>query len=274
MFRAKTSIATALIACLAFAPSVWAQDEADFTFSADELDESDPSEDELSDDLPDDEPTDDAEEMTFDAVDTEKAATDFEQARKAEIDNIRVIQRRPFLRTKRVELAPMIGTNVNDPLINFFVATLSINYFLSEVLSLGVSGTYSLGQETDLFDKVINDYALFPEISKVLWSATLDFQYIFIYGKFAMFNKWIFPWDLYGVLGAGATQTELAIHPTLAAGIGQRYFMSKWLSLNIEVRDNVYNEDYQSGSQIVNNLLVTMGVSFFIPPSFKYKTLK
>ena len=278
MLRVTLAISTVLSICLLTASFAYAQDDEEMSFSIDELAPEDEVDEELPDDLPDDLPGDEGdggdEEMSFDVVDTEKAATDFEAQRKADISNIRVIQRRPFLRTKRLELAPMLGVNINDSLINIFVASLSMNYYLSEVLGIGVHAAWANGQETELFDKVINDYALFPEVSKVLWSATLDFQYLFVYGKFALFNRWIIPWDMYAVLGAGATQTQLAVRPTLTVGVGQRYFMNKWLALCIEVRDNAYNEDYQSGSETVNNLLFTFGASFFIPPSFEYKMLK
>ncbi len=247
------------LTCLFWAGTASAQD-VDFDFSPEETSGGDAG--------------DDGGELTFEEIDTAKEAAQVEKARKAEIDLIRVIQRRPFLRRKRVELAPMLGTNVNDALVSIFVAGGALNYHLSEVMSIGLSGSYSLGSETDLFDRVIEDYELFPEISKVRWSASLDFQYAFMYGKFALFNTWIIPWDTYGVLGAGVTQTELAVHPSLSMGIGQRYFMNRWFTLNIEVRDNVYNEDYPGGSSIVNNIMFTTGVSFFIPPSFEYRMLK
>jgi outer membrane beta-barrel protein len=141
-------------------------------------------------------------------------------------------------------------------------------------MAIGASGSWALGSETDLFDQVITDYDVFPEISKIQWSASLDFQYAFMYGKFALFNTWIIPWDTYAILGAGATQTQLATHPTLNIGIGQRYFMNRWFTLNLSLRDGVYNEDYPGGSQIVNNLVFSAGVSFFLPPNFEYRMLK
>jgi outer membrane beta-barrel protein len=185
-----------------------------------------------------------------------------------------VVQRRPFLRRGRVEFAPFLGTNINDSLVNLFVAGGSLTYHLTEDMAIGVSGAYSLGAETGLYNKVIEDYALLPQVSKVLWYGTLDFQYAPIYGKFALFNTWIIPWDIYAVLGAGYTQTELGGNPTIAAGAGTRFFMSQWLTLNFELRDNVFLEDYPGGSEVVNNMMFSAGVSFFIPPSFEYRTLK
>lgn len=212
--------------------------------------------------------------MTFDVIDTAKAASDLAASRKAEIDLIRVVQRRPFLRTGRTEFAPFLGTNINDAMVNLFVAGGSLTYHLAEDMAIGINGAYSLGNESELFNKVIEDYALLPQVSQVQWYATLDFQYAPIYGKFALFNTWIIPWDLYTVLGAGFTQTELAGNPTLAAGVGQRFFMNKWFTLNFEVRDSMYLEEYPGGTQLVNNMMFTAGVSFFLPPNFEYKTLK
>ena len=213
-------------------------------------------------------------DMTFDVIDTEAEAKQVEQEKREELDLIRVIQRRPFLRRNRVEVAPFIGTNVNDALVSLFLVGGSLNYHITEVMAVGVNGGFSLGSETDLFDQVIEDYELFPQVSQLQWYANLTFQYAPIYGKFALFNTWIIPWDVYVLAGVGYTKTELEGHPTLSVGAGQRYFMSRWFTLDVELRDHIYNETYPAGSELVNNLVLTAGVSFFLPPDFEYRTLK
>jgi len=220
------------------------------------------------------EKADDGGEMSFGVVDTEAAVKEAAASKKEEIDLIRVIQRNPFLKQRRVEFSPFLGGNLNDSLVDLFVAGGSLNYHLNEVMGIGLHGAYSLGSETDLFDKMIEDYGLFPEVSKVQWYASLHFQYAPLYGKFALFNSWIIPWDAYALLAAGYTRTELSGHPTLSAGIGQRYFFNRWFALNFELRDHIFNEEYPGGSVLVNNLMVTGGVSFFLPFDFKYRMLK
>lgn len=217
---------------------------------------------------------DGGDEMTFDVIDTKKEAKKAAAAKEAENQLIRVIQRKPFLRRERVEFAPYIGTNVNDALVNAFLAGGSLNYHLTETMAFGAYGGVSLGSETDLFDQVISDYALFAQVSQVQWYGGVQFQYAPIYGKFAMFNTWIIPWDIYTTLGAGWTKTQLDGHVTLTAGAGSRFFMSRWFTLNVEMRDYIYNEDYPGGSELVNNLVFSAGVSFFLPPDFEYRTLK
>ena len=266
MIRGPWSLLVAMVACLPLAcvlvaGEAIAQDDVDMTFSPDETagggggGEGDDS-------------------LTFEVVDTQKAAKEVEAAKQAELDLIRVIQRRPFLRRGRVEFSPSIGTNINDSLVNAFLAGASLNYHLTEVMAVGAYGGVSLGSETDLFDQVIEDYGLFAQIAQVQWYGGLHFQYAPVYGKFALFNTWIIPWDIYALLGAGYTKTELAGHPTLSAGAGSRFFMNRWFTLNVELRDHIYNEDYPGGSELVNNLVFNAGVSFFLPPDFEYRTLK
>ena len=253
----RTSLSLLFLVATALTPSLGLAQDSDMTFT-----DSDMSAGSTSGD------------MTFDEVDTKKEAKAVAKSRKAELDLIRVIQRRPFLKRRRVELSPMAGTNVNDSLVNFVMVGGSLTYHLTEVMAIGLSGSVSLGDETDLYTDVIGDYDVFPEVSKILWDATLEFQYEILYGKFALFNTWIIPWSMYAVLGAGITATELDNNTTIVAGIEQRYFMNKWFTFNIALRDGIYQEEYPGGSELVNNLVLMAGVSFFIPPSFKYKTLK
>ena len=270
MNRRDRYIPAALLLTFVLTGQALAQD--DMTFTADETTGSDAAEAPAAS-----EPAADAADsgdMTFDVVDTEKEAKAVASAEAAELDLIRVIQRRPFLQAHRVEVSPFLGTNVNDALVSAFLAGGTINYYITEYLAVGVHGAYSLGNETDLFDNVLEDYELYPQVSKPRWLAELQFQYDPIYGKFTLFNTWIVPWDIYALLAAGYTRTDLDGNITLAAGLGQRFYMNRWFTLNLELRDHVYNEDYPAGPEIVNNLVFTAGVGFFLPPDFEYQTLK
>lgn len=210
-------------------------------------------------------------DLNFEAIDTEQET---KISKKSEIDLVRIVQRRPFLRRHRVEFNPFMGTNLNDTLSSQLIAGGTLNFHLTETMGVGINAAYSLGNESDLFDELVQDYEVYPQVSTVLWYANLQFQYAPIYGKFALFNSWIIPWDIYALIGAGYTETELDGHLMLSVGVGQRFFMNRWFTVNIELRDNIFNEDYPSESVLVNNLLFTAGVSFFIPPNFEYRTLK
>ncbi len=242
-----------------------AAQEMDFTFDAKEVDgekESSP------------EPASDFSGMSFGTEEVQKSNVKAKRAKVADQQLIRVLQRRPFLRKKRYELSPELSTLINDSLVGGVSIGGRVAYHLSEIVAISVGGAATISSETALFEQVIEDYAVFPEVSKVLWRASADYQYAFLYGKFALLNRWIIAWDTVASLGLGALQTELAIHPTFTAGVGQRFFMTKWFTVNVGIKDFMYLEDYAAGGELVNHLVVTGGVSFFFPTFFTYRTLR
>lgn len=212
--------------------------------------------------------------MDFGTDEVKKSNIKAKKAKVADQQLIRVLQRRPFLRKKRYEFSPELSSLINDSLVGGVSLGGRVAYHLSEIVAISVGGAATLSTETALFEQVIEDYAVFPEVSKVLWRASADYQYAFLYGKFALLNRWIIAWDTVASLGLGALQTELAIHPTFTAGVGQRFFMTKWFTVNVGIKDFMYLEDYAAGGELVNHLVVTGGVSFFFPTFFTYRTLR
>jgi outer membrane beta-barrel protein len=252
-----------LMICAA-ASSVMAQ-EMDFTFDAKEVDGEKSAPAEAKSDFSG---------MDFGAEEVQKSNIKAKKAEVADQQLIRVLQRRPFLRKKRYEFSPEMSSLINDSLVGGVSIGGRVAYHLSEIVAVSIGGAATLSSETALFEQVIEDYAVFPEVSKVLWRANADYQYAFLYGKFALLNRWIIAWDTVASLGLGALQTELAIHPTFTAGIGQRFFMTKWFTVNVGIKDFMYLEDYAAGGELVNHLVVTGGVSFFFPTFFTYRTLR
>lgn len=136
--------------------------------------------------------------------------------------------------------------------------------------------------------------------------AWLNFTYVPLYGKFAMFNKFIFQWDAYLVGGVGLMRTrpipviDQAVRNfdwqnrmSFDVGLGIRVFLSRWLAFVFEIRDYMWidkyenlnvaplitdrvdpNTWYQSGSSLVNNVSMGVGLTFFIPPRFEYRLPK
>lgn len=255
-----------IVAILLFSQTVCAQ-EMDFSFDAEELEQD-------SSDMKFSEETTESGDMSFGFDEIKKEESQAETAKEANIRLIRVLQRRPFLRKKRYEISARMGTLVNDSLVNSVSAGGRFAYHLSEVMAISLGGAAALSTESELFEKVIDDYAVFPEVSKLLWRASADFEYAFLYGKFALFDRWIIGWDMASNLGVGAVQTDLAIHPSLTMGLSQRFFMNRWFTVNVGINNYLYLEDYSTGGEIVNHLVFMGGVSLFFPTTFEYRTLR
>jgi len=91
----------------------------------------------------------------------------------------------------------------------------------SQLLSLGTQPTSF--EEINLFLS-----------SDVMWSP--------IYAKMALANKAVIYGEVYGVLGGGAYNTTQTWRPAPNIGLGGRLFLSKLVSLRLEVRESILIE--------------------------------
>lgn len=223
-----------------------------------------------------------------------------DKARAAEAaSDIVVVERRAFLKSGRLELQPLAGVSVNDTLIRHWGFGGELNYFLSEVFAVGLQGMYFIKERTDREGLVGLQYNRIPTLNKYLWTAALNFSYLPIYGKFTLFNSGIFHWEGYISAGVGMTQSEIIPRRagdetfttnaiTANLGAGGRLYLWDWLTLNVGLRDYVFNDKFEptsrtpgqdietvksnAESQFVHNVMLYVGVGFYLPPSFKYRT--
>jgi outer membrane beta-barrel protein len=212
--------------------------------------------------------------------------------------DILAVQRKPFLKSGRLEVAPFSGLSVNDILIRHYMFGLDLNYFVSDALSVGLQGTYYVKALTERETLLGLQYHRIPTLNRNVFGAALNLGYSLIYGKFALFNRSIVSWEMLISGGVGITRTEIipripgdelfttnAITPHVA--IGGRFFLLDWLTINFSVRDYILLDKFEptdrmpgesidavknrADSQIINNIMFYAGVGFFVPPKFTYK---
>jgi outer membrane beta-barrel protein len=221
-------------------------------------------------------------------------------------EDIVVVPRKAFLKKHRVELAPFAGMTINDPLIKHYSFGGDLNYYITDILSVGLEGQYFIKQLSERESLTGLQYYLVPTLNKLKYHYALAFGYVPGYGKFGLFNKWIVHWDLTFALGIGMMKTEIIPRAfgdgsftnndiTGHVGLGVRLFVLDWLTLSLTFRDymykdvfeytgrdslpndqrgiaNVKNLSSQNNSQFVQNIMMFFSVGFYIPPSFTYRT--
>jgi outer membrane beta-barrel protein len=222
--------------------------------------------------------------------------------------DIVVVPRKAFIKSGRLEVAPMAGLSVNDNLIRHYAFGGSINYFLSDVLSVGIEGQYYIKALTATEENVGLQYNRIPTLNKYLYSGALTFGYAPIYGKFAWFNKQIVHWEIYAMAGVGGMRTEIIPRNpgegsfknnliTVPVGLGSRFFLFDWLTINIALRDYIENDHFEPANRgpdgsaspynapwstalaqqhtenaFVHNVMVYAGVGVYLPTKFQYRT--
>ena len=217
--------------------------------------------------------------------------------------DIVVVIRKPFLKVRRVELLPFVGTTMNDNMIRHYTVGGSLAYYLTDVLAVGVEGMYYTHAFREPFDLVARQARRLPTINEYNWSAALDFHYVPVYGKFAILDQHLVTWEAFFTAGIGAGQsqviprdthfpgfTNLLVMPNVGASM--RFFLAKWLTVTLGMRDYVFFDhfepkgrsdtmyataaaakDHADGS-LINNVMFQIGISFWLPKSFEYTTFR
>jgi outer membrane beta-barrel protein len=165
------------------------------------------------------------------------------------------------LRYHRLELNPFWGFTMNDQFVTHPGPGLGINFYITNVLAIGVSGQWygGLNQDSSFNFEVRESSHVAVPLNEYQWNGNLNFTYVPVYGKFAGFNQFIFSYDAYllGGLGAISTRPIPVIDPDnrnftfkpkldVDVGIGLRIFFSRWFAVTAELRDYIYNEQLEN----------------------------
>ena len=234
---------------------------------------------------------------------------DFDKEAARDIkEQVYAVQQVFALRVRRFELQPYWALTLNDQFVSHPGPGLGLNYWITQVLAVGVNGTWyaGLNQDSQFNFETRRAARIAVPLTEYQWGAAADFTYVPVAGKFAGFSDFIFQYDAYVVGGVGALSTRpiptvdpdnrtSSFEPKLAfhAGIGLRIFFSRWFAADLEVRDYMFSDKiespalpadprrltdkstwYDKSSRFTNNVQAQLGVSVFIPFSFDYRLPK
>lgn len=165
------------------------------------------------------------------------------------------------LRYHRFELNPYWGFTLNDQFVSHPGPGLSMNYYLTNVLAVGLNGNFYSGLNVDSAFNFETRRAtrVAAPLNEYSWSAALDFTYVPVYGKFAGFSNFIFSYDIFVDGGVGAISTrpipvidpdnrKFDFAPKIAfnVGIGLRIFLTRWLAANLQIADYIFPEKLEN----------------------------
>lgn len=206
------------------------------------------------------------------AVVPDAAETEFQR-------QIHVYQRKPFMRNLRLEITPIFGVAINETLTTQLAGGGAMSFHITDEISIGGSYFKAFHEKNSGFDEVEDSFGVFPEKKFRDWYAGGHVSYVPVYGKFILFGAAIVHFDAYLVGGAGVMRTysvgsEGNNRISWNLGIGGRLFVTEWLTLNLELRDYMYIEEFKAGSSFMNNVTMHAGISIFAPFSYGYEYAK
>ena len=224
-------------------------------------------------------------------------------------EEIYAVQQIYALRLKRLELAPSVAFTLNDPYLKHYGLGFAINYWFTNVLSVGLNfiwydwGTNPLDRGTSFTPRIQDQFRLGVPINDWQFGLWANFTYVPFYGKFKVRKK-IFQWDAYLIGGVGLMrsqpipvfdpqnrsfdwQTNVAFN----VGAGLRIFLTRYLTFFTEFRAYMWPDQFenvnvdpadptdsstwlQSGSSFVANTSIQLGFTLFLPIKFEYRLPK
>lgn len=211
------------------------------------------------------------------------------------------------LRRGRFELNPYWAFSLNDQFVTHPGPGLSVNYYLTNVLAVGLNGTYyqPFNGDSDFNFQNRRATRLAVPLNEYQLAGFLNFTYVPMYGKFSGFNQFIFHYDGFLVGGVGTVRSRpiAVIDPdnrkfdwntnvAFDLGFGLRIFLNRWFAATAELRGFVYPEKIESvtvpstvaeqrnsanwapNSELTVGIQAQLGISVFLPFSWEYRLPK
>lgn len=210
---------------------------------------------------------------------------------KDDIGNIRrqgidVVQNRVFIKGGRSEFTLGTGFIFDNPFLRYETIEGRYTYHFREMLAFEANYAYAFHQEKaiikdlanipcdsppTLFDKNGNALAN-PDCGVTLNPGPDPYKHIIggnliwapIYGKFSIFSKKILHFDVYATGGAGYFMGERENNFGFNVGIGSKIFINESTAVRIDFR-NITVREGAPFNHIVNNRILSVGMSFFLP---------
>ena len=219
------------------------------------------------------------------------------------VEEVYVVQQIYALRNGRLELAPSIAFTVNDQYMSHNSLAAALNLWITNVLAVGANLLWYQGFENEslLNFSIRRSTRLAVPITEYQLGAHLNFTYVPIYGKFSMFNEYLFQYDSYLIGGVGMMRTRpvAVVDPAIRnfsfdwrvsfnVGVGIRVFVTRYLTFFAELRDYIYLERLENLSvalgpgrpnpdtwidqtnTLTNNVAIHLGLTLFFPFTFEY----
>ena len=217
---------------------------------------------------------------------------------------VKVIQKKFFLKYRRLEVTPQLGYVGNDHFIQRLSLGLAIGYHINDLLEVEIFLSYLPDlDETDyktLTKRFRTEEEVVPDISRVTFLGVANLALSPIYGKVELGTNSIINYDIYFGAGFGIAMSkddtaiirspcdaydsvaERQAHPeegcqyvdqvhfVTNAGGGLRIVFNEWIGIRLDARQFTHIEqvyrDGDIGLEMKQNFMISLGASFFFPP--------
>lgn len=207
-------------------------------------------------------------------------------------DRIPAVSGNLFIKQGRHEIAPVFDLSLADAFRQKFIGGLTYTYHLTENWAATARVGYTFATATSGAVQVCPspaecgppseaDLDRLPGNLQLVGGVLAEFSPL--YGKINFIAEKVLHFDVYLTGGLGLAGYKLVkdgadasgLAPGVLLGVGQRFFANEWIAVKLELLDLVWLQPTaKSDGQLNNQLMFTLGASFFFPTTFSYDRTK
>lgn len=185
-------------------------------------------------------------------------------------EDIAVIQRKFLPKTQRFELSASGIFTMNNPFFNNMGASLRLGYYFSEDWGLEFNYTSLSVSDKDVTKNLVKRNIQTDSLVKPESYTGVIVKWAPIYGKMALIDRKIIPFDIYFAAGLGQTKTQDSSAITFSGSTGQIFAITKAIAFKWDLTVNIYKPEVKTSTgevieQNQRDLILGLGLSFFFP---------
>jgi outer membrane beta-barrel protein len=198
-------------------------------------------------------------------------------------ERIRPVSGHVFLKKGRFELSPGLTLSFTDAFYTKYIPGLAVAFHPWETVGFALRAGYSIpviSGAAQICDEISCRPPTQAQLSgrvpgQLSLLGGLEMQWSPIYGKLSVISESFLHFDMYGIAGGQFIQYVGRSNASASTfggnlGLGFRIVVNRWMAVRAELRDLIYVEQYELGTnQLRNQLLFDLGFSFFLPSTFE-----
>ncbi len=153
-----------------------------------------------------------------------------------------VVQNRLYSKSQKWSFGVLGGFTTTDPFLNVRQFGGSIGYNFNEVLSAHIIGWKSFVSKSSALETFEENLRASTNNNPPKYTVSAEARSSLIYGKLSLVGKSIIYYDFYFAGGMGVTGTDNGTYPSPSAGVGQKIYLSKSISFDVDYRLQYYRE--------------------------------
>ncbi|OFZ29142.1 MAG: hypothetical protein A2622_13955 [Bdellovibrionales bacterium RIFCSPHIGHO2_01_FULL_40_29] len=178
-----------------------------------------------------------------------------------------VIQKNYMPKTDRFGLSGGVTLFPSDVFFKTFGAQIRGSYYLNETWGAEISGILlSSTKSTELQDLESKQGVTAHNLATLKNYLGVNLYFSSMYGKYALNDRKIFPFEIYQTVGLGQVATDKSSGTAFSLGMGQVLSLSRNDALRFDLSVLFYQtETVSAGQQAATSLLVSLSYSSFFP---------